>query len=59
MRAEIYRKDEFWCVDYIDNNYEPLPTVGMFIELETARQSALEWCKGMVENVAIVGQGSW
>jgi hypothetical protein len=59
MRAQIYSKDEFWCVDYIDTNYELLPTVGMFKTLEDARQSALIWCNGVNENVAIVGKSSW
>ena len=58
-RANIYHKEGFWCVDYIDENYEMLPTVGMFKELQDARQAALEWCEGVVENVAIVGKGSW
>jgi uncharacterized protein YpiB (UPF0302 family) len=58
-RANIYSKENFWCVDYIDSNYEMLPAVGMFTELEAARQSALEWCEGVLENVAIVGKGSW
>ncbi len=58
-RAEIYYKEELWCVDFIDNNYERLPSVGMFKELQAARQAALEWCEGVVENVAIVGKGSW
>lgn len=59
QRAEIYAKEEFWCVDYIDSNYDLLPTVGIFKELESARQSALEWCEGVVENVALVGKSSW
>lgn len=59
MRANIYSKDEFWCVDFIDNNYELVPSVGMFKHLEDARQAALEWCEGVTENVAIVGKSSW
>jgi len=59
QRAEIYPKDEFWCVDYIDSNYEKLPSVGMFRDLQDARQAALEWALGVVENVALVGKGSW
>jgi hypothetical protein len=59
MRAEIYNKEGLWCVDYIDTNYDMLPTVGMFKELQDARQAALEWCNGVSENVAIVGKGSW
>lgn len=58
-RANIYFKDNFWCVDFIDNNYEALPTVGMFKELQDARQAALVWTEGVVENVAIVGKSSW
>lgn len=59
MKATIYFKEGFWCVDYIDTNYEVLPTVGMFKELEDANQSALVWVKGIKDNVALVGQGSW
>jgi hypothetical protein len=59
QRAEIYPKEEYWCVDYIDSNYEKLPTVGMFKELQDARQAALVWVEGVVENVALVGKGSW
>lgn len=58
-RANIYSKEGIWCVDYIDENTELLPTVGMFKYLEDARQSALEWCEGVVENVALVGKSSW
>jgi hypothetical protein len=59
MRADIYFKEGFWCVDFIDNNYERLPTVGIFKELEDANQSALIWVEGEKNNVAIVGQSSW
>lgn len=59
MRATIYFKEGFWCVDYIDDNYDLLPTVGMFKELEDANQSALIWVKGNKQHVALVGQGSW
>lgn len=59
MRANIYQKNGYWCVDYIDNNYELLPTVGMFKSYDDANQSALIWVKGEVNNVAVVGKGSW
>lgn len=59
MKATIYFKEGFWCVDYIDDNAELLPSVGMFTELEDANQSALIWVKGDKNNVALVGQGSW
>lgn len=59
MKALIYRKDDFWCVDYIDNNYDLMPSVGMFKTLEEANQSAIVWAQGETKNVAIVGQGSW
>ena len=59
MKANIYHREGFWCVDYIDNNYDLLPTVGMFKELEDARQAALVWCEGVVEHVALVGKSSW
>jgi hypothetical protein len=57
--AKIYPKDDFWCVDYIDSNYQALPTVGIFKTLEEARQSALVWAEGEVKNVAIVGKSTW
>jgi hypothetical protein len=59
MKARIYPKEEFWCIDYIDTNYDLLPTVGMFKYLEDARQAALEWCEGKVEHVEIVGKSTW
>ena len=58
-RANIYHKEGYWCVDYIDENYEMLPSVGMFKELEDARQAALVWCEGRTEHVAIMGKSSW
>lgn len=57
--AKIYPKENLWCVDYIDENYELSPSVGIFPTLEEARQSALIWVKGNSQNVAIVGKGSW
>lgn len=59
QRAEIYAKEEFWCVDYIDNNYDKLPTVGMFKELQDARQAALEWCNGIVEHITVLSKSPW
>lgn len=59
MRANIYFKDEFWCVDFIDDNDELLPAVGLFRSLEDANSAAREWTKGDYNNVAIVGKGSW
>jgi len=59
MLAKIYPKEEFWCVDYIDDNYEYPPTVGMFRSLEDAKQSALIWCYGVSKDVEIVGKSSW
>lgn len=59
QHARIYPKEELWCVDYIDSNYEKLPSVGMFRDLQDAHQAALEWALGVVENVALVGKGSW
>lgn len=57
--AKIYFKDEHWCVDYIDSNYELSPSVGIFSTLEQARQSALVWVEGVTSNVAIVGESTW
>lgn len=58
-QSKIYFKEDMWCVDFIDENYESLPTVGMFKFLEDAQQAALEWANGVKENVAIVGKSSW
>jgi len=55
MLAKIYPKEEFWFVEYIDDD-DDAPATGVFIGLEEARQSAIEWCKGVVENVAIMGK---
>jgi Uri superfamily endonuclease len=57
--AKIYFQNDHWYVDYIDDNYERLPAVGMFVHLEDARQAALEWCEGRTEHVALVGKGTW
>lgn len=54
--ARIYYNNGYWHVDFIDTNYEPLPAVGVFKELQQARQAALEWVGGVVEHVAIVGK---
>lgn len=59
MKSNIYFKDGFWCVDFLDENDELLPTVGMFTCLEDAQQAATVWARGDKDNVAIVGQGSW
>lgn len=59
MKANIYPKEEFWCVDYIDINYDMLPTVGIFRELQDARQSALVWCNGIVEHITMLSTSTW
>lgn len=58
MLAKIYPNEEFWFVEYIDDNTDKAPATGVFIDLQEARQSAIEWCKGVVENVAIMGKSN-
>jgi hypothetical protein len=58
MRADIYFKEGFWCVDFIDDNDEMLPSVGMFTSLEDANAAARIWTKGDYENVGIVGKST-
>lgn len=58
MLAKIYPNEEFWFVEYIDDSTDKDPATGVFIDLQEARQSALEWCKGVVENVAIMGKSN-
>lgn len=58
MRANIYYKNEFWCVDFLDDNDELLPSVGLFTTLEDAQQAATVWTKGDKNNVAIVGKST-
>jgi len=58
MLAKIYPNEEFWFVEYIDDNTDKDPATGVFIDLQEARQSAIEWCKGVVENVAIMGKSN-
>lgn len=41
--AKVYKKEEFWFVDYIDSNYETIPAVGIFVTEEEARASAEDW----------------
>lgn len=41
--TNVYKKEEFWFVDYIDSNYEAIPAVGVFVTEEEARLSAEEW----------------
>jgi Uri superfamily endonuclease len=55
--ARVYPKDEFWFVDYIDNNYELLPAVGIFKTKEEAERAAKAWSTS--PNVEGVGEGTW
>ena len=59
MLAKIYPKEQFWFVEFIDQDTDTPPATGIFVELQDARQAAIEWCKGVVENVAIVGKSNW
>ena len=55
--ARVYPKDEFWFVDYIDNNYELLPAVGIFKTKEEAERAAKDW--STKKDVESLGEGSW
>jgi hypothetical protein len=41
--AKVYKQEEFWFVDFIDNNYELLPAVGVFKTEEEAIAAAEKW----------------
>jgi Uri superfamily endonuclease len=41
--ARVYQQKEFWFVDFIDNNYELLPAVGIFKTQEEANNAAEKW----------------
>lgn len=41
--SKVYKVNEFWFVDYIDDNYELLPAVGVFVNEYEARESAQAW----------------
>jgi Uri superfamily endonuclease len=41
--ARVYQQKEFWFVDFIDNNYELLPAVGIFKTQEEANSAAEKW----------------
>ena len=55
--ARVYPKDEFWFVDYIDNNYELLPAVGIFKTKEEAERAAKDWSNP--PDVESLGKGAW
>ena len=55
--ARVYPKDEFWFVDYIDNNYELLPAVGIFKTKEEAEAAAKAW--STPPYVESMGEGAW
>ena len=54
--SKIYKKDEFWCVDFYDENYDMLPSVGLFRELQDARQAALVWAQGDAEKIELISK---
>lgn len=41
--ARVYKQNEYWFVDFIDNNYELLPAVGIFKTKEEADDAAEKW----------------
>lgn len=43
LSSKVYKKDEFWFVDFIDSNYEMLPSVGIFKYEEDAKEAARVW----------------
>ena len=57
VNALVYNKEEFWFVDFIDDNYELLPAVGVFKTQEEAEQAAKEWKDQ--NNLASLGKSSW
>jgi len=55
--SRVYQHEEFWFVDFIDSNYELLPTVGIFKTKQQADEAAEEWKnEAPMENM---GQSSW
>lgn len=57
--SKVYAKDDKWFVDYLDDNLELLPTVGIFATLDQAKESARIWAEGVDKNVEIMGESSW
>lgn len=43
--ARVYPHEELWFVDFVDNNYELLPAVGVFTTKELAEEAAANWIK--------------
>lgn len=41
--SKIYKKDDYWYVDFIDSNYEYIPAVGIFKLYEDAIKASKEW----------------
>lgn len=55
--ARVYQKNEFWFVDFIDNNYELLPAVGIFKTQYEAIAAAEKWKnEKTLENL---GESTW
>lgn len=59
ITSKVYPKDGKWFVDYLDDNAELLPTVGIFATIEQAKESARIWAEGVDKNVEIMGESSW
>jgi Uri superfamily endonuclease len=55
--AKVYKKEEFWFVDYIDSNYETIPAVGIFVNEEEARAAAEDWKnESVLENMGKIAR---
>ena len=55
--SKIYKKDDYWYVDFIDSNYEYVPAVGIFKLYEDAVKASKEWeDEKSLENL---GESSW
>lgn len=55
--SKIYKKDDYWYVDFIDSNYEYVPAVGIFKKYEDAVKASKEWeDEKSLENL---GESSW
>lgn len=55
--ARVYQNEEFWFVDFIDDNYELLPTVGIFKNEHDAKEAARKWTDEKV--METLGESYW
>lgn len=57
VNATVYNKEGYWFVDFVDDNYELLPAVGIFKTKEEAEQAATKWKSQ--NGLAFMGESSW